>query len=74
MIYIAYTDLNKVCSKDIYLLRIDLLINMMIGFRVLLFIDAFLGYNQIKMAQKMKKRLASTPQLASTTTKSCHLG
>lgn len=47
---IDFTDLNKACSKDQYPLpHIVRLINGASGFYVLSFLDAYSGYNQIKM-------------------------
>ena len=47
---VDFTDLNKACSKDSYPLpRIDQLVDSTAGHRLLSFIDAFFGYNQIKM-------------------------
>ena len=43
---IDFTDLNKACPKDSYLLlRIDLLVNSTTGHQLLSFMDAFSGYN-----------------------------
>ncbi|RDX82506.1 hypothetical protein CR513_36693, partial [Mucuna pruriens] len=45
-----YTDLNKVCPKDPYPLpNIDRLVDSVSGFEFLSFMDAYSGYNQIKM-------------------------
>ena len=45
-----FTDLNKACSKDSYPLpRIDQLVDSTTGHKLLSFMDAFSGYNQIKM-------------------------
>nr|KYP61098.1 Transposon Ty3-I Gag-Pol polyprotein [Cajanus cajan] len=45
-----YTDLNKVCPKDAYPLPcIDRLVNGASGHSVFSFLDAYSGYNQIKM-------------------------
>ena len=47
---VDFTDLNKACPKDSYpLLRIDQLVDSMAGHQLLNFMDAFSGYNQIKM-------------------------
>ena len=44
------TDLNKACPKDSYPLpRIDQLVDSTTGHRLLSFMDAFSGYNQIRM-------------------------
>ena len=45
-----FTDLNKACPKDCYLLpRIDLLVDVTAGHSLLSFMDTYLGYNQICM-------------------------
>ena len=47
-ICIDYTDLNRACPKDSFpLLKIDQLVDATFGFRLLSFMDAFVGYNQI---------------------------
>ena len=47
---VDYTDLNMACPKDPYpLLSIDRLIDSASGFRTLGFMDAYSGYNQIRM-------------------------
>jgi hypothetical protein len=47
---VDYTDLNMACPKDAYPLpNIDYLINNASGFKTLSFMDAYSGYNQIKM-------------------------
>ena len=51
--YVDFTDLNKACPKDCYPLpRIDSLIDATSGFKVLSFLDAFVGYHQIKLAEE----------------------
>jgi hypothetical protein len=45
---VNFTDLNKVCLKDSFPLpRIDQLVDSTAGHKLLTFIDAFSGYNQI---------------------------
>ncbi|RDX83775.1 hypothetical protein CR513_35277, partial [Mucuna pruriens] len=45
-----YTDLNKACPKDPYLLpSIDRLVDDVSGYALLSFMDAYSGYNQIRM-------------------------
>lgn len=45
-----YTNRNRVCLKDAYPLpNIDRLVDSVSGFQVLSFLDAYSGYNQIKM-------------------------
>ncbi|KAI0495533.1 hypothetical protein KFK09_021834 [Dendrobium nobile] len=47
---IDYTDLNKACPKDSFPLpRIDQLVDTTSGHQMLSFMDAYSGYNQIKM-------------------------
>jgi len=46
--YVYFTDLNSACPKDNFPLpRIDQLIDSMAGHKLLMFMDAFSGYNQI---------------------------
>lgn len=50
-ICVDYSDLNKVCSKDNFLLpHIDLLVDNTIEYALLSFMDGFSGYNQFKIA------------------------
>ena len=45
---IDFTNLNKTCPKDNFPLpRIDQLIDVMAGYKLLSFMDAYSGYNQI---------------------------
>ena len=47
---VDFTDLNKACTKDSFLLpTIDKLVDASTGHKVLSFIDVFSGYNQISM-------------------------
>lgn len=47
---IDYTNLNKACPKDSFPLpRIDKLVDSTAGHKLLSFMDAYSGYNQIKM-------------------------
>ena len=47
---VDYTDLNKACPKDSFpVLKIDQLVDSTIGNKMLSFIDAYSGYNQIRM-------------------------
>ena len=49
-ICIDFTDLNKACPKDNYLLlRIDILVDSTTRHQLLSFMDAFSSYNQIKL-------------------------
>ncbi|KAL8148773.1 hypothetical protein AgCh_005948 [Apium graveolens] len=48
--YVDFTDLNKACPKDSFLLpRIDQLVDATAGHALLSFMDAYSGYNQILM-------------------------
>ncbi|KAI3470508.1 hypothetical protein Pfo_027171 [Paulownia fortunei] len=48
---IDFTDLNKTCPKDPFLLpRIDRLVDSTSGCEMLSFLDAYQGYNQIRLA------------------------
>ena len=50
---VDFTDLNKACPKDSFPLpRIDQLMDSTARHRLLTFMDAFSGYNQIKMAEE----------------------
>ena len=50
--YVDFTDLNKACPKDSYPLpRIDTLVDSTVRNQLLSFMDAFSGYNQIKMEE-----------------------
>ncbi|XP_004308263.1 PREDICTED: uncharacterized protein LOC101303281 [Fragaria vesca subsp. vesca] len=47
---VDYTNLNKACPMDSFPLpRIDQLVDSTVGFKMLSFLDAYSGYNQIKM-------------------------
>ena len=49
---VDFTDLNKACPKDSYLFpRIDTLVDSTARNQLLSFMDAFSGYNQIKMEE-----------------------
>ena len=54
---INFTDLNKTCPKDSFPLpRIDQLVDSTVGHKLLTFMDAFSGYNQIKMAEEDQEK------------------
>ncbi|XP_065637740.1 uncharacterized protein LOC136070974 [Quercus suber] len=54
-----FTDLNKACPKDSFPLpRIDQLVDSTAGHKLLMFMDAFSGYNQIKMADEDQEKTA----------------
>ena len=47
---IDFTDINRPCPKNSFPLpRIDLIVDAMVGHELLIFMDAFSGYNQISM-------------------------
>ena len=54
---VDFTDLNKACPKDSYPLpRIDTLVDSTTRHQLLSFIDAFSGYNQIKMGKSDQEK------------------
>lgn len=56
-ICVDFTDLNKACPKDSYPLpRIDLIVDYTTGHQLLSFMDAFLGYNQIRLDEEDQKK------------------
>ena len=47
---VDFSDLNKVCLKDSYpFLRVNILVDSTARHQLLSFMDAFFGYNQIKL-------------------------
>jgi hypothetical protein len=57
---VDYTSLNKHCPKDpIPLPCIDQIINSMAGCTRLSFLDAYLGYNQIKLKKEDEEKQPS---------------
>ena len=56
-ICVDFTNLNKACIKDNFPLpRLDRLMDSTTGHKLLIFMDAFSGYNQIKMAEKDQEK------------------
>jgi hypothetical protein len=54
---VDYTDLNRVCPKDAYHLpNIDKLVDNSSCYKLLSFMDAYSGYNQIPMAEEDKMK------------------
>ena len=54
---VDFTDLNRACPKDSYPLpQIDTLVDSTARHKLLSFMDAFSGYNQIKMNEEDQKR------------------
>ncbi|KAK0583982.1 hypothetical protein LWI29_005940 [Acer saccharum] len=60
-ICVDVTDLNKACPKDSFPLpRIDQLVDATVGHETLSFMDAYSGYNQIKMHKPDEEKTAFT--------------
>ena len=56
---VNFIDLNKACPKDSYPLpHINQLVDSTIGHQLLSFMDAFLGYNQIKMDEVDQEKIS----------------
>ena len=54
---VDFTDLNRACPKDSYpFLRIDTLVDSMARHELLSFIDAFSGYNQVKINEEDQEK------------------
>uniref|UniRef100_A0A2N9HQX3 Uncharacterized protein n=1 Tax=Fagus sylvatica TaxID=28930 RepID=A0A2N9HQX3_FAGSY len=68
---VDFTDLNKACPKDSFPLpRIDQLVDSTAGHKLLTFMDAFSGYNQIVMDENdQEEDLLSSPAGDSSATK-----
>jgi len=64
---VDFTNLNKAYSKDSYSLpKIDKLLDATSGHALLSFMDAFSGYHQIPLCQKIRKRRRSSQTAAFT--------
>jgi len=62
---VDFTDLNKACPKDSYPLpSIDALVDNAFGCRLLSFLDAFSGYNQIMMYPRDECKTAFMTELS----------
>jgi len=58
---VDYKDLNKACPKDSYPLpNIDRLVDRAAGHKILSFLDAYSGYNQISMHHSVRGKTAFT--------------
>ena len=56
-ICVDFTDLNKACLKDSFPLpQIDQLVDSTAGHKLMTFMDAFLGYNQIVMDEDNQEK------------------
>ena len=54
---VNFTNLNKACLKDSFSLpRIDQMVDSIAWHKSLTFMDAFSGYNQIKMVEKDQEK------------------
>ena len=54
---VDFTDLNRACPKDSFLLpRINQLVDSTTGHKLLTFMDAFSRYNQIKMVEEDQEK------------------
>ena len=54
---VDFTNLNKACLKDSFpLQRIDQMVNSTAKHKLLTFMDAFSGYNQIKLAKEDQEK------------------
>ena len=54
---VDFINLNKACPKDSFpLLRINQLVDSTIGHKLLSFMDAFSGYNQILMDEEDQEK------------------
>ena len=55
---VDFTDLNKMCLKDPFLVpRIDQLVDATVGHPQMSFLDAFQGYHQIPLALADQEKL-----------------
>ena len=56
---VDFTDLNRACPKDSFpLLRTVQLVDSTVSHELLTFLDAFSGYNQIRMNEKDQEKTA----------------
>ena len=56
---VDFTNLNKACPKDSFPLSIiDQLVDSMVGHKLLTFMDAFSGYNRIRMLEEDQEKAA----------------
>ena len=54
---VDFINLNKACPKDSFpLLMINQLVDSTVGHKLLSFMDAFFGYNQILMDEKDQEK------------------
>ena len=63
---VDFTDLNKACLKDSYPFpSIDALVDNVSGCKILSFLDAFPGYNQIRMHPRDECKTTFMTELSS---------
>ena len=56
---VDFMDLNRACPKDSYLLpQIDILVDLMAKHQLLSFMDAFSGYNQIRLDEADQEKIS----------------
>ena len=56
---VDFIDLNRACPKDRFPLpKIDQLLDSTVGYKLLSFMDAFSGYNQIMMDEEDQEKTA----------------
>lgn len=56
---VDFIDLNRICPKDNFPLpRIDQLVDSTASHELLTFMDAFAGYNQIRMSEEDQEKIA----------------
>ena len=56
---VDFTDFNKACPKDSYPLpRVDVLVDSTVRHQLLSFMDAFLGYNQIRTHDANQEKIS----------------
>ena len=54
-----FTGLNKACPKDSYPLpQVDILVDSTAQHQLLSFMDAFSGYNQIRMGEADREKIS----------------
>nr|GEY84183.1 reverse transcriptase domain-containing protein [Tanacetum cinerariifolium] len=57
--YVDFTDINKACPKDCYILsEIDWKVESFLGFRLKCFLDGYKEYHHIQMAEENEEKTA----------------
>jgi hypothetical protein len=71
---VDYTDVNKHCPKDPFMLpRLDQVADSTAGCSLLSFLDCYSGYHQISLVERTKRRQRSSHPLAHSAKSSCPL-